>query len=177
MNLLSLTIHNSSYKVTMNAPRAFLRQFQSSACSRTIQRKSQKLPLVSRCPQCRHISRTTPKARQQPGDDPSFLSIVDNPPNIVRAGKQHGPGLIILGKSAHEHLVYGTVELILNSSFDPSNCVRTGDMASPTPRLEVQTNSQIRRPSGPRSPPLTTSHRPRGDKRFRLQEDIRNWAF
>lgn len=33
-----------------------------------------------------------------PADDPSFTSAIDNPPNLVRAGKRHGPGLIVLGK-------------------------------------------------------------------------------
>ncbi|KKY34965.1 putative surf1 family protein [Diaporthe ampelina] len=32
----------------------------------------------------------------QPADDPNFTSILDNPPNLVRAGRRHGPGLIIL---------------------------------------------------------------------------------
>lgn len=34
--------------------------------------------------------------RPQPADDPNFTSILDNPPNLVRAGRRHGPGLIIL---------------------------------------------------------------------------------
>ena len=32
-----------------------------------------------------------------PADDPDFLSVVDNPPILVKSGRQHGPGLIILG--------------------------------------------------------------------------------
>lgn len=35
-----------------------------------------------------------------PADDASFLSIVDNPPNLVRKGRRHGPGLIVLGRAA-----------------------------------------------------------------------------
>ncbi|KAK4674279.1 surf-like protein [Podospora pseudopauciseta] len=34
--------------------------------------------------------------RRQPADDPGFQSIIDNPPELVRTGKRHGPGLIIL---------------------------------------------------------------------------------
>ncbi|KAL1837065.1 hypothetical protein VTJ49DRAFT_4317 [Mycothermus thermophilus] len=34
--------------------------------------------------------------RKQAADDPNFVSIVDNPPELVRAGRRHGPGLIIL---------------------------------------------------------------------------------
>lgn len=55
--------------------------------------------LFQRCPECRHISRTAIR-RRQPAEDPNFLSILDNPPNIVRSGgKKHGPGLIVLGRS------------------------------------------------------------------------------
>lgn len=31
------------------------------------------------------------------GDDQRWLSVVDHPAQIVRAGRKHGPGLIILG--------------------------------------------------------------------------------
>ncbi|KAI5922298.1 SURF1-domain-containing protein [Camillea tinctor] len=31
-----------------------------------------------------------------PADDPTFTSILDHPPELVRAGRRHGPGLIIL---------------------------------------------------------------------------------
>ncbi|KAK0718847.1 SURF1 family-domain-containing protein [Apiosordaria backusii] len=40
--------------------------------------------------------RASDPRRNQPADDPSFQSIVDNPPELVRTGKRHGPGLIIL---------------------------------------------------------------------------------
>ncbi|KAH7157901.1 SURF1 family-domain-containing protein [Dactylonectria estremocensis] len=33
---------------------------------------------------------------QQPAEDPNFTSILDGTPQLVRAGKRHGPGLIIL---------------------------------------------------------------------------------
>ncbi|PQE06168.1 hypothetical protein CJF30_00005128 [Rutstroemia sp. NJR-2017a BBW] len=45
------------------------------------------------CKRC--ISNTSRRGRQA-ADDPNFMSIVDNPPNIVRAGRRHGPGLIVL---------------------------------------------------------------------------------
>ncbi|KAI0545864.1 SURF1 family-domain-containing protein [Xylaria curta] len=38
----------------------------------------------------------TLKDARQPGDDPTFTSILDNPPDLVRTGRRHGPGLIIL---------------------------------------------------------------------------------
>lgn len=53
------------------------------------------------------FSRTRPQKQQQqpppqaeprqPADDPSFTSILDNPPELVRAGgRRHGPGLLVL---------------------------------------------------------------------------------
>ena len=42
-----------------------------------------------------------------PAEDPNFLSIVDNPPTPVKSGKQHGPGLIILGGIEHLILFLG----------------------------------------------------------------------
>jgi len=50
---------------------------------------------IKRYPACRFMSTSSPRARQ-PADDPNFMSIVDNPPNLVRTGRRHGPGLIIL---------------------------------------------------------------------------------
>lgn len=51
---------------------------------------------IRQCYEQRHISRTA-RRMIQPADDPSFTSIVDNPPRLVRAGKGHGLGLVILG--------------------------------------------------------------------------------
>ncbi|KAJ0123180.1 SURF-family protein [Diaporthe amygdali] len=48
-------------------------------------------------PSRRPFSQSTRRSdRPQPADDPNFTSILDNPPNLVRAGRRHGPGLIIL---------------------------------------------------------------------------------
>ncbi|KUI62625.1 Cytochrome oxidase assembly protein shy1 [Cytospora mali] len=52
-----------------------------------------------RTPQVRRPFSQTARRRDrpQPADDPNFQSILDNPPQLVRAGgKRHGPGLIIL---------------------------------------------------------------------------------
>lgn len=42
-----------------------------------------------------------PQGQQRQGyvraEDPNFVSIVDHPPRLVRAGRKHGPGLIVLG--------------------------------------------------------------------------------
>ena len=34
-----------------------------------------------------------------PVEAPEFVSIVDNPPTLVKVGRRHGPGLLILGKA------------------------------------------------------------------------------
>ncbi|KAI0403097.1 SURF1 family-domain-containing protein [Xylaria palmicola] len=51
-------------------------------------------------PARRPFSHARPRRQQQhqqPGDDPNFTSILDNPPELVRAGRRrHGPGLIVL---------------------------------------------------------------------------------
>ncbi|KAI6247639.1 Cytochrome oxidase assembly protein shy1 [Erysiphe necator] len=56
-----------------------------------------KIATVSHCPGCyRQISRTYGKLTQ-PNGGREFVSILDQPPVLVRAGrKKHGPGLIIL---------------------------------------------------------------------------------
>jgi surfeit locus 1 family protein len=53
---------------------------------------------------CRCISTTATRSKQA-ADDPNFVSIVDNPPNLVRTGRRHGPGLIILGNLIHSKAV------------------------------------------------------------------------
>ncbi len=40
-----------------------------------------------------------------PADDPLFKSVVDDPPNLVRAGRRHGAGLIILGTPKKQRIL------------------------------------------------------------------------
>jgi surfeit locus 1 family protein len=47
-------------------------------------------------PHARQLSSTPHRRLKQAADDPSFTSILDNPPNLIRTGRRHGPGLIIL---------------------------------------------------------------------------------
>lgn len=51
-------------------------------------------PMHLRCrqPQIRRSS-----GPRQLADDPRWLSVVDNPAKIVRVGRKHGAGLIVLG--------------------------------------------------------------------------------
>ncbi|KAI8303070.1 Cytochrome oxidase assembly protein shy1 [Colletotrichum sp. SAR11_59] len=58
-------------------------------------------------PSSRRTFHTTPRrADVQPG--PDFHSIVDNPPDLVRTGRRHGPGLIILALIPVTAFVLGT---------------------------------------------------------------------
>lgn len=49
------------------------------------------------CLQHQHSFSSTPLRLVQPADNGNFTSIVDNPPVLVRSGRKHGPGLLILG--------------------------------------------------------------------------------
>jgi len=44
----------------------------------------------------RPLSSTARRSIKQPGDDPNFTSILDNPPELIRTGRRHGYGLIVL---------------------------------------------------------------------------------
>ncbi|PSS12449.1 hypothetical protein M430DRAFT_68677 [Amorphotheca resinae ATCC 22711] len=79
----------------MNSSRFILCRFRSTGTVRNIARDSRD-NLISRWQSSRHISQSRPRCEKQAGDDPNFMSIVDNPPNLVRTGRKHGPGLIIL---------------------------------------------------------------------------------
>ncbi|KAG9228699.1 COX1 assembly protein-like protein Shy1 [Amylocarpus encephaloides] len=70
----------------MNSPQLFVRQLR------------QVLPRARmiRWPARRHISKSSRCQRPAPADDPNFMSVVDNPPQLVRTGRRHGPGLIVL---------------------------------------------------------------------------------
>ncbi|KAL2023514.1 hypothetical protein VTK56DRAFT_2122 [Thermocarpiscus australiensis] len=55
-----------------------------------------KSPICNLSTQRRPFSSAPPRRAKQAADDPDFTSIVDNPPELVRTGRRHGPGLIIL---------------------------------------------------------------------------------
>ncbi|KAF4309537.1 Surfeit locus 1 [Botryosphaeria dothidea] len=92
----------------MSAPPFLLRQSVRTAAPglRNLSQTTSRRPQW-RCPQCAH--RPQPRKTQQrrfqstqqtpgpqPGDDPSFSSIVDQPAQLVKTGRKHGPGLIVL---------------------------------------------------------------------------------
>ncbi|KAH8601952.1 COX1 assembly protein-like protein Shy1 [Bisporella sp. PMI_857] len=82
----------------MSLSRSFLQQFcRTGTASLRNTTKEYRSQIVPKCQVCRHISQTTRRCNRQPVDDPNWTSIIDNPPDLVRAGgKKHGPGLIVL---------------------------------------------------------------------------------
>lgn len=59
----------------------------------------------------RSFATTGPRYARQAADDPTFTSIVDNPPQLVRVGRKHGPGLIILGGCAESEELSSSLSL------------------------------------------------------------------
>ena len=74
----------------------------------------------------------------QMGDDPRWLSVVDHPAQIVRTGRKHGPGLIILGMPFVVAFARWPIKMSANfvDSFNPNYFLRPRDMAGSTPGLE-----------------------------------------
>ncbi|KAL2261599.1 hypothetical protein VTK26DRAFT_3808 [Humicola hyalothermophila] len=97
----------------MAAGRAFhtlLRSLQTQ--KRPIRTTLNKWPKPSssttRCSPRRPVSNTPRRPSRQAADDPNFTSIVDNPPELVRTGRKHGPGLIILALMPITAFILGT---------------------------------------------------------------------
>ncbi|KAJ0385061.1 hypothetical protein COL922a_007122 [Colletotrichum nupharicola] len=92
-------------------PRALLRAPMPTRniCLKSIALRpsSRQTPPPPQAPSSRRSFHTTPRrADVQPG--PDFHSIVDNPPDLVRTGRRHGPGLIILALIPVTAFVLGT---------------------------------------------------------------------
>ncbi|KAJ3946529.1 surf-like protein [Colletotrichum tropicale] len=92
-------------------PRALLRapMPRTNLCLKSIalRASSRQTPPPPPAPSSRRSFHTTPRrADVQPG--PDFHSIVDNPPDLVRTGRRHGPGLIILALIPVTAFVLGT---------------------------------------------------------------------
>ncbi|KAK0717061.1 SURF1 family-domain-containing protein [Lasiosphaeria miniovina] len=56
----------------------------------------------------RPISTSRPRRARQAADEPGFTSVLDNPPELVRSGRRHGPGLIILAIIPVTAFILGT---------------------------------------------------------------------
>ncbi|KAL1875141.1 hypothetical protein VTK73DRAFT_10278 [Phialemonium thermophilum] len=91
----------------MKALPSFLRGLQRPVSAR-IARQSSFRPALLRPRFRRPVSGTPRQSARQPADDPSFSSIVDNPPELVRTGRRHGPGLIILAIIPVTAFILGT---------------------------------------------------------------------
>ena len=96
-------------------------------------------PLLRRCLKIRRCLRNTTYPLVQSGrfhikrplykssDDTDFSSIADTPPDIVRSGKKHGPGIIILGSST---VFVPLKQKLTLPSIDTNNCIRFRHMAN-----------------------------------------------
>ncbi|KAI4870304.1 SURF1-domain-containing protein [Hypoxylon rubiginosum] len=57
----------------------------------------------------RPFAHTVPRPARPPAEDPSFTSILDNPPELVRTGRRrHGPGLLVLAAIPVTAFLLGT---------------------------------------------------------------------
>lgn len=105
--------HRTGSSDTMNSTSAFLQCLRRAAAPAT-RSASASVPRLARANACsqpststtcrrfaqRPFSSTRPRLNKQAADDPLFESILDGPPKLVRAGRRHGPGLILLGMSS-----------------------------------------------------------------------------
>ncbi|KAI0425877.1 SURF1 family-domain-containing protein [Xylaria sp. FL1042] len=93
----SPAIRLSRYTLARQLPRSLPQQFhlplRTSPLTSPSQLTSRRTPYLPHCP---FTHKPPLQTRQQPGDDPNFTSILDNPPDLVRTGRRHGPGLILL---------------------------------------------------------------------------------
>jgi surfeit locus 1 family protein len=87
----------------MDRSKILWRVFSVTASKRSISSAAQRPPWV--CTNCLRqqikpsniFRQQRRKQSSQPGDDPTFTSIVDNPPQLIRSGKKHNKlGLLIL---------------------------------------------------------------------------------
>ncbi|KAK1252553.1 hypothetical protein MKX08_003740 [Trichoderma sp. CBMAI-0020] len=101
MNYARLLLRNG---LRASGRTAFAKSASQSQCLRTRPASS-----ASRTIYCRHMSSTVPRSNKTPSaDDPNFVSIVDLQPQTVRAGKRHGPGIILLALMPITAFILGT---------------------------------------------------------------------
>ncbi|UKZ60669.1 uncharacterized protein TrAtP1_001939 [Trichoderma atroviride] len=101
MNCAQLLMRNS---LRASSRTAFAKSASQSQCLRTRPASS-----ASRTIHRRHMSSTVARSNKTPAaDDPNFVSIVDLQPQTVRAGKRHGPGIILLALMPITAFILGT---------------------------------------------------------------------
>ncbi len=83
----------------MKSINCFLRPPLAQRAARQLRQQLQHTaPIPKTCR--RRFSRTASRRAREPADDPNFSSIIDAAPQLVRSGRKHGPGLILLGRQA-----------------------------------------------------------------------------
>lgn len=127
------------------------------------------------CAQCQ--KRAAPRIQRrgyasQPADNPEFSSIVDAPPQMVRAGKKHGWGLLVLGIASRDP--FSQTVLMKGYSCYPSHCFRLRHMAGPAPGMEDRLDRTVRRSSCPRPASSSSCSGSKCDQRFRLSQSLCN---
>ncbi|ODA78637.1 hypothetical protein RJ55_06019 [Drechmeria coniospora] len=83
----------------MNSARGLLRSLPARGLVRNGHRCARVARPAPPCPTIRRPLTTTASSRasqRQPVEEADFVSILDAPPKIVRAGRRHGPGLLLL---------------------------------------------------------------------------------
>lgn len=133
----------------MNITRTFLRRIPPLAESAQLGGVSRTIPQRSRwiCPQC--SQETSPARLQrrgyaaQPADNPEFVSIVDNPPQLIRAGKRHGWGLAVLGMGPFRKCPSSAYMLSCACSRHSHHSFCSRFMASPALRMEDRAHRAI----------------------------------
>ncbi|EEH34851.2 surfeit locus protein [Paracoccidioides lutzii Pb01] len=71
-----------------------LQRFAAAVSGATLQATTRRLNAKSICSRCWRKQQV--RFAHQPADEPNWMSVVDNPAKLVRTGRRHGPGLIIL---------------------------------------------------------------------------------
>lgn len=90
-NLTTSIFNLNALPDTMNAPQTLLRSLRAS-------RQIPRCTRLTNAPPRRPFTSSFFRRKKQPSaDDPEFVSILDGPPQLVRVGKRHGPGLLVLG--------------------------------------------------------------------------------
>ena len=118
--------------------------------TRTLRSPRTALKLDSICARCRQHQIRFSSNNRQLADDPRWISVVDHPAQVVRAGRKHGPGLIILGIAP---MLPATLKwtmmmlIVVYCSFNSYHLIRPRNLASPAPRLENKPDHKIRGPS------------------------------
>ena len=78
----------------MRAARGLLSAFRPVRTQRALPSHQTHLHII------RSLSDSRPRRQRDEGpaiEDPNFISLVDQPRDIVKGRKRHGPGLIVLG--------------------------------------------------------------------------------